>query len=150
MAGELKNAVDAASKAALKQRKKPEVAALRLILAAFKQYEVDSRTELDDPTALTILAKLAKQRRESISQYSTAGRDDLVAQEEFELDIIESYLPAALSEAEINTAIDTAIANVAAASIKDMGKVMGQLKTSLQGRADLALVSAAVKQRLTN
>lgn len=122
---------------------------MRLILAAIKQQEVDTRTEVDDDAALVILGKMAKQRRESISHYEKANRDDLVAQEQFELALIDSYLPAALSDAEIATAINDAISDSGAASIKDMGKVMGLLKTSLQGRADMGAVGATVKARLS-
>ncbi|MDP6184710.1 MAG: GatB/YqeY domain-containing protein [Gammaproteobacteria bacterium] len=138
-----------AVKDALKKGRKQEVGALRLILAAIQQHEVDSRTEVDDATTLTILGKLAKQRRESISQYEKAGRNDLVAQETFELDLLRSYLPEPLDDADIDKAIGEAIATAAAESPRDMGKVMGLLKASLQGRADLGVVSARVKTRLS-
>ncbi len=136
-------------KTSLKQGKKQEVGALRLILAAFKQHEVDTRTDVDDDAALAILGKMAKQRRESLSHFEKAGRDDLIAQEQFELDLLESYLPAALGDAEIDAAISEAITAAGAESPKDMGKVMGLLKASLQGRADMGVVSASVKAKLS-
>jgi uncharacterized protein YqeY len=136
-------------KTSLKQGKKQEVAALRLILAGIKQQEVDTRTEVDDTAALAILGKMAKQRRESILHFEKASRDDLVAQEQFELDLLESYLPESLSDAEIERSINEAIATAGAETPKDMGKVMGLLKASLQGRADMGAVSIAVKARLS-
>jgi uncharacterized protein len=147
---DLKATLTSAVSDALKQGRKREVGALRLILAAIQRQEIDTRTEIDDPTALTILGKLAKQRRESLSQFTKAGRDDLVAQEQFELELIESYLPTRLSETEIDTAIGEAIATARAESPKELGKVMGLLKTALQGRADLGAVSAKVKARLAD
>jgi len=133
---------------ALKQGRKQELGALRLILAAIKQQEVDSRVDVDDDQVNSILVKLAKQRRESISQFAAAGRDDLVAQEQFELELLETYLPAALDAAEIETAVDEAISKTGAASPKDMGKVMGVLQGALKGRADMGAVSKLVKSRL--
>lgn len=135
-------------KTALKQGEKTRLAALRLVMAALKQREVDDRIELDDAAVLAILDKLAKQRRESIEQYRAAGREDLAAQEVYELDIITGYMPAALGQAEIDAAIAAAIAATGAATIKDMGKVMAALKPQLQGRADMAAVGAAVRGRL--
>jgi hypothetical protein len=149
MACELKIQLADAVKSGLKQGNKQEVGALRLMLAAIKQHEVDSREEMDDETALAILGKLAKQRRESITQFEKAGRDDLVAQERFELDLLQSYLPAGLGENEIDAAIHKAIADTGAQSPKDMGKVMGVLKNALQGRADMGAVSAKVKTLLS-
>ena len=112
----------------MKAGEKKTVAALRLVLAALKQQEVDGQKPLDDNAVLAILTKLAKQRKESITQYEQAGRDDLIEQEQFELELISSYLPAAASEEDIAAAIDEAIAATGAASMKDMGKVMGILK----------------------
>lgn len=149
MTCELKTRLSDAVKSALKEGRKQEVGALRLMLAAIKQQEVDSRKDVDDAAVLAILGKLAKQRRESIAQYEKAGRDDLVAQEQFELDLLGTYLPAGLSEPEIDTAIRQAVADTGAASPQDMGKVMGVLKGSLQGRADLGSVSAKVKAVLS-
>lgn len=148
MSTAIKDRLTGAVKDAMKQRRKQELGALRLILAAIKQQEVDSRAEVDDEQALAILGKLAKQRRESITQFEAAGRDDLVAQETFELDLLASYLPAALSEADIEAAVASAIAEAGASSPKDMGKVMGLLKSSLKGRADMGAVSKTVKSIL--
>jgi uncharacterized protein YqeY len=135
-------------KSAMKAGDKRRVGALRLITAAVKQREVDERIELDDTQVLAVLDKMVKQRRESIAQYEKAGRDDLVSQEAFEVEVIQTYLPEALSEAEIAAAIQEAVDATGAASIRDMGKVMGQLKPKLQGRADMGAVSALVKQQL--
>lgn len=122
---------------------------LRLITAAIKQIEVDERIEVDEERMLVILDKMTKQRKESIAQYEKANRDDLVAQEQFELDIIANYLPEPLSAAEVEQLITAAIANTGAKTMADMGKVMGQLKTKLQGRADMSQVSALIKAQLS-
>jgi uncharacterized protein len=135
-------------KVALKGGEKAKLAALRLISAAVKQYEVDHRVSLEDGVALELLTKMAKQRRESISQFQSAGRDDLVAQEQFELDIILAYLPQPLTDAEVEAAVVAAIAETGAAGVRDMGKVMGVLNPRIKGRADMAAVSALVKARL--
>lgn len=148
MPSALKDRISSDVTDALKQGRKQELGALRLILAAIKQQEVDSRTDVDDEQVNSILVKLAKQRRESISQFASAGRDDLVAQEQFELELLETYLPAALDPAEIEAAIDQAISTTGASSPKDMGKVMGVLQGALKGRADMATVSQLVKSRL--
>ena len=145
----IKTKLTEAVKTSLKQGKKQRVGALRLILAAFKQHEVDTRTDVDDDLALVIIGKMAKQRRESLSHFEKAGRDDLIAQEQFELVLLESYLPAALNDAEIEAAISEAITASGAESPKDMGKVMGLLKASLQGRADMRVVSSSVKAKLS-
>lgn len=135
-------------KTAMKAGDKPRLATLRLMSAAIKQKEVDERIELDETATIAILDKLLKQRRESISQYSAAGRDDLVAQEESEAALIQTYLPEAMSEAEILALIDSAIAETEAASVKDMGKVMAIVKPKMQGRADMSVVSKSIKDRL--
>jgi len=135
-------------KIAMKAGDKPRLATLRLMSAAIKQIEVDQRIELDEPATIAVLDKMLKQRRESIEQYKKAERDDLIAVEQAELDEIQSYMPAALSQAEIDSAIDDAIAKTGAGSIKDMGKVMGMVKPALQGKADMSAVSQAIKQRL--
>jgi len=137
-------------KASLKAGDKRRLGTVRLILAAVKQREVDERIELDDQQVLVVLDKMVKQRRESITQYEKAGRDDLAEQEAFEVSIIQEYLPAALSDDEIATLIEQAIAGTGAQSIRDMGKVMGQLKPKMQGRADMGSVSALVKQKLSD
>jgi len=135
-------------KAAMKARDKPRLATLRLMSAAIKQKEVDERIELDEVATLAILDKLLKQRRESINQYQTAGRDDLVAQEQAESEIIQEYMPAAFSDDEIAVIIDAAVTKTGAASVKDMGKVMGLVKPQLQGRADMSAVSKIIRNRL--
>ena len=135
-------------KAAMKAGDKPRLATLRLASAAIKQKEVDERIELDEAATVAILDKMMKQRRESIAQYKEASRDDLVAQEEAEMAIIAEYLPAGLSDAEIDTAIADAVTSSGAASVKDMGGVMAILKPALTGRADLGEVSRRVKAKL--
>ncbi len=128
---------------------KRRLGVIRLILAAVKQREVDERIELDDAQVTAVLDKMAKQRRESLEQYQSAGREDLAEQESFELDVLKTYLPEQLGEAEVDAMIAEAIEATGAGSMKDMGKVMGQLKPKLQGRADMAAVSAKIKARLT-
>lgn len=144
----LKDRIQQEMKDAMRSGDKSRLGTIRLILAAIKQKEVDERIELDDAAVTTVLDKMAKQRRESITQFEQAGRDDLVKQEAFELTLIQEYLPEQLSEAEINALIDAAMSATGASSIKDMGKVMGQLKPKLQGRADMGAVSALIKARL--
>lgn len=148
MSGSFKERLTEDVKVALKGGEKAKLAALRLISAAVKQYEVDHRVSLEDGVALELLTKMAKQRRESISQFQSAGRDDLVAQEQFELDIILAYLPQPLTETEVEAAVVAAIAETGAAGVRDMGKVMGVLNPRIKGRADMAAVSALVKARL--
>ena len=136
-------------KTAMKAGDKPRLATLRLMSAAIKQKEVDERIEPDEATVIALFDKLLKQRRESITHYSAAGRDDLVAQEQSEAELIQTYLPEALSEAEIKALIDGAIVETGAESIKDMGKVMAMVKPKMQGRADMSVVSKTIKDRLT-
>lgn len=133
----------------MKNGDKERLATIRLILAAVKQVEVDTREDVDDQSMLAILDKMAKQRRESISQFEQAGREDLVAKETQELNIITEFLPKALSEEEISELIDQAMQDTAASSMKDMGKVMGILKPQIQGRADMGKVSQLIKSRLS-
>ena len=121
---------------------------IRLLLAAVKQREVDERIELDDTAVSGIIEKLIKQRRDSISQFQTAGRQDLVDAEQAELAILQAYLPEPLSAAEVDAAVTTAVAESGATSVKDMGKVMGLLKSRLAGRADMGQVSALIKAKL--
>jgi hypothetical protein len=135
-------------KAAMKAGEKDRLAALRLIAASFKQFEVDQRAEVDDARAVELLTRMAKQRRESIEQYDNAGREELAAKERFELDIINAYLPAQLDTTELEAHVDAAIASTGASGMRDMGKVMGVLNGELKGRADMAAVSAMVKARL--
>jgi len=137
-------------KIAMKAGDKPRLATLRLMSAAIKQREVDERIELDEDNTIALLDKLLKQRRESIAQYSQAGRDDLVAQEQAEAELIQTYLPAQLSEDDIAELIDAAVTDSGASSVKDMGKVMGLLKPKMQGRADMSVVSKAIKTRLSS
>ncbi len=148
MASQLKQRIQEDVTAAMRARDKPRVSALRLVTAAIKQLEVDSRTQLDDPDVLRVLEKMLKQRRDSLRQFSDAGRQDLADQESYEIAVIESYMPEALSTEELQALIDSAIAETGANSIRDMGKVMGLLKSRVQGRADLGAVSATVKQKL--
>lgn len=135
-------------KAAMKAGDKRRLGVVRLILAAIKQREVDERIELDDTQTLAVLDKMVKQRRDSIEQFEKAGRKELAEQESFEIEVLQGYMPEALGEAEIDALVTEAIAAAGAASLRDMGKVMGQLKPKIQGRADMGAVSALVKQRL--
>ena len=122
---------------------------LRLITAAVKQIEIDERIDVDEERMLVILDKMNKQRKESIAQFEKANREDLVAQEEYELTVIAKYMPEPLSSAEIEQLINEAVASTGAEKMADMGKVMGQLKSKLQGRADMTQVSALIKARLS-
>ena len=135
-------------KNAMRAQQREQLAVLRLVTAAIKQKEVDERIDLDDDQVLAVLDKMAKQRRESLEQYQKAGRDDLAAQEQFELDLIQTYLPEPLSEAELATLIQSTIADTGASSIRDMGSVMNALRGKVQGRADMKAVSQAVKNQL--
>ncbi len=149
MTCELKQRLNDDVKVAMRAKDKTRLGVLRLITAAIKQREVDERIELDDTGITAILDKMAKQRRESIEQYEKAARQDLADQEKFELEIITSYLPEPLTEAEIQQMIENVITNTGASEMKDMGKVMAALKPELQGRADMAQVSSLIKQRLS-
>ncbi|WP_018952759.1 GatB/YqeY domain-containing protein [Thioalkalivibrio sulfidiphilus] len=135
-------------KSAMRAGDKSRLGTIRLMLAAVKQVEVDTRASLDDTQVLAVLDKMVKQRRESIEQYRGAGRDDLADVEVRELEVIQSYLPEPLSEGEITAMIDAAISETGASSVRDMGQVMGLIKPRIQGRADMAAVSAQVKARL--
>ena len=123
--------------------------AIRLVLAALKQREVDERRELSDADIIAVIDKMIKQRRESIAQFEKGGRQDLADREKFELDVLQAYMPQALSDAEIESAIAAALRESAASAPSDMGKVMAVLKPRLAGRADMGKVSALVKSRLT-
>lgn len=136
-------------KDAMRARDKAKLSTLRLISAAIKQVEVDERIAVGDERLLAILDKLVKQRRESIAQFQSAGRDDLVAQEQAELEYIRLYLPEPLSDSQIEASIIKAIADAGAEKISDLGKVMALLKPQLQGRADMAKVSALTKAKLS-
>ncbi|HKK07211.1 MAG TPA: GatB/YqeY domain-containing protein [Gammaproteobacteria bacterium] len=145
---DLKARINDDVKAAMRGQDKARLAVLRLITAAIKQREVDERIELDDTQVLAVLDKMVKQRRDSIEQYTKAGRQELADKEAGEIEIIQAYMPAQLDEAELDVLIDEAIAASGAASMKDMGKVMGQLKPKVQGRADMGAVSGRIKARL--
>ncbi|HHT9952399.1 TPA: lpg2359 family Dot/Icm T4SS effector [Legionella pneumophila] len=136
-------------KDAMRAKDKNLLNALRLISAAVKQIEVDERIEVDDERMLVILDKMSKQRKESIAQFEKASRDDLVAQEQFELNVISKYLPEPLTDNEIEELIGDAIKSTGAEKMSDMGKVMAILKPKLQGRADMAQVSARIKAKLS-
>ena len=147
---DIKTKISEDVKLAMRSKDKDRLAALRLILAAFKQKEVDDRITLDDQQSTAILDKMAKQHRDSIEQFGQANREDLIKKEQQELEIIESYLPEKLSENEINSLIQNAISSTSANSLKDMGKVMAILKTELQGRADMGEVSRLIKTKLSD
>jgi hypothetical protein len=144
----LKAQIQSDMKTAMKSGEKARLGAIRLILAAIKQREVDERIELDDDQVLVVLDKMLKQRRDSIQQYSAAGREDLADVERFEVEVIQTYLPTPLSESELAALLDAAIAESGAAAMSDMGKVMAILRPKVQGRADMAAVSGLVKGRL--
>ena len=135
-------------KAAMKGGDKGSLGVIRLVNAAIKQKEVDERIELDDAAVLAVLEKMVKQRKDSVSQYEGAGREDLAAIERAEIVVIERYLPAKLDEAAIAAVIEAAIASTGATGAADMGKLMGVLKPQLAGQADMGQVSALVKRRL--
>lgn len=145
----LKDRVTEDMKTAMRAGDKERLATIRLILAAVKQREVDERITLDDSQVLAAIEKMIKQRKEAITQFEAGGRADLVAKETAEIGILQGYLPAQMSDAEIDTLIAEAIASTGAASIKDMGKVMGAVKAKAQGRADMGAVSARIKQKLS-
>ncbi len=136
-------------KAAMFAKEKERLKTIRTILSEFKQYEVDQRKDVDDTVALNILDKMLKQRRDSITQFEKADRQDLIAIEQFESAIIIEYLPKQLSEAEIKSLVGEAVSAVGAESIRDMGKVMGILKAKVQGRADMGVVGGLVKKQLS-
>ncbi len=145
----IKAQLTADMKTAMKSGDKPRLATIRMLLAAIKQREVDERRELSDDEAMAILTKQAKQRRESIAQYESAGRDDLKAVEEADLEIIETYLPQPLSPEEVQAAVDEIIESEQATDLSQMGAVMKVARERLNGRADMAAVSQAVRQRLS-
>jgi uncharacterized protein len=144
----LKDRITEDMKAALRAGAKERLGTIRLALAAIKQREVDERITLDDAQVLAVLEKMIKQRREAITQFQSGGRADLVAKETAEITVLQGYLPAQMSEAEIEELIAQSIAATGATSIKDMGKVMALVKPKAQGRADLGAVSARIKQKL--
>lgn len=135
-------------KAAMRARETERLSAIRLILAAIKQLEVDERKDLSDPEVVSVIEKMMKQRRDSIAQFQAAGRKDLADKETFELGLLSSYLPQQLSEEEIASEVASVVAQTGAKGVSDMGKVMGLLKAKLAGRADMAKVSTLVKTKL--
>ncbi len=144
----LKSRLQSDMKTAMKAQDKPRLAVIRLILAAVKQREVDERIRLDDQQILAVLDKMVKQRQESVRQYESAGRTDLVAAEQAEITVIQAYLPAALTPAQIAAIIQQALSETGATSMRDMGQVMALIKPQVQGRADLAQISQAVRKHL--
>lgn len=135
-------------KIAMKARDADRLATIRLLLAAMKQKEVDERIELSDADIIAVIDRMLKQRRDSVSQYDAANRQDLADRERFEMTVLSGYLPQALTDAEIDALIDAAVVSTGAAGMQDMGKVMGVLKGQMAGRADMAAVSARIKARL--
>ncbi|MYE86406.1 MAG: GatB/YqeY domain-containing protein [Gammaproteobacteria bacterium] len=146
---DLQDRIQTATRTAMKARDKRLVAALRLVNAELKRLEVDERKALADADVIAVLTRMVKQRNDSRSQYEAAGRTDLAEQEAFEIDVVRSFMPTPLSEAELDALIDAAIATTGAAGMRDMGKVMGQLKGEVAGRADMGAVSAKVKAKLS-
>lgn len=146
----LKDRLSEDMKAAMRARDSERLGTIRLLLAAVKQREVDERITLDDAAVIALTDKAIKQRKDSITQFQAAGRDDLVAKETAELAVLQEYMPQALSEAEVAAAIQAAVAQTGAAGPQDMGKVMGALKAALAGRADMTMVSAQVKAALSS
>lgn len=144
----LKERITEDMKAAMRARDAARLSAVRLLLAALKQKEVDERIELSDADVLGVIEKMVKQRRESIAQYEKAARADLAAQEQFEIGVLQAYLPQRMDAAEVEQAVAAAVAESGAAGVKDMGKVMALLKVRLAGKADLGQVSALVRAKL--
>ena len=144
----LKERITEDMKTAMRAAQKERLGPVRMILAGIKQREVDERVSLDDSQVLAVIDKMVKQRKESIAQFETGGRADLVAKEKAEIALLQEYLPTQLAPAEIEALISAAIAKTGATSIKDMGKVMGALKSELAGRADMGAVSARIKHKL--
>jgi uncharacterized protein YqeY len=145
----LKERINEDMKSAMRAKDAARLSAIRMLLAAIKQKEVDERVVLDDPAALAIVEKLIKQRKDSIEQFAKAGRTDLVDKEQAELDLLSGYLPQQLSDAELAAAVDAAIAESGASGLQGMGKAMAVLKPRIAGRADMGKASALVKQRLS-
>ncbi len=144
----LKDQITADMKTAMKAGEKDRLKVVRLIRAAIKQVEVDNRQDLDDAGVLAVLTKMVKQRRDSVEQFEKGNRQDLADIERAEIAVLEAYLPAQLSTEELGQMVDEVIAATGASSMRDMGKVMGQIKAKAAGRADMGAVSAAVKERL--
>ena len=146
---ELKQQITNDMKLAMKAKDKPALKAVRMILGAIKQKEIDDRIELNDTQVLVVIQKMVKQRKDSISQFSDAGRIDLVEVEEAELAIINNYMPKQLTEDEVDAAVTKVIVDSGADSMKDMGRLMGILKSQIDGKADMGLVSQLIKSKLS-
>ena len=146
---ELKNQIIADMKSAMKAKDLSTLKAVRMIVEAIKQKEVDTREELDDQGILAVIQKMVKQRKDSIDQFTQAGRDDLVSVEEAELKVINLYMPKQLSESEIESVVDQVISQTGASGMQDMGKLMGVLKGELSGKADMGIVSKIIKSKLS-
>jgi len=144
----LKAQINEAMKAAMRAKEKERLGTIRLVLAEIKKVEVDERIDPDDVRVTSILDKMVKQRRDSIKQFTDAGRDELAAKEQTEIEVIQEFLLQPLSEEEIASLIEEAIASTGATSMQDMGKVMGLLKPQMAGKADMGKVSGLIKQRL--
>ncbi len=149
MSSDIKLQIDAEVKVAMRARDKQRLGVLRLIMSEFKKVEVDERIQLEDPRVLVILDKMSKQRKDSRDQFEAAGRDDLVAQESLELDILKEFMPQPLETDEVKSIVEAVISELGATSIKDMGKVMGALKLKVQGRADMREIGSLVKASLS-
>lgn len=149
MTAPLKQRIDADMKEAMRAKQKVRLTAIRMLLAAVKQQEIDNSIILDDNQIIVLIDKLIKQRKDSIGHYEAAGRDDLVAQESAEIEVLQKYLPQPLSAEELNAIIEQVIQTTQASSVKDLGKVMTEIKPQVQGRADMRAVSQQIKQRLS-
>lgn len=145
----LKDAIQNDMKAAMRARETARLSAIRMLMAAVKQREIDERTSLDDAGVVAVVEKLIKQRRDSVEQYTQAGRDELAARERAEIDVLSAYLPRQADDAEIEAAIDAAFTSVSPSGPAQMGQVMALLKQSLAGRADMAALAARVRARLS-
>ena len=145
----LKNQITEDMKSAMKAGEKDRLKVVRLIMAAIKQVEVDKRVELDDAGVLSVLEKMVKQRRDSVEQFEKGNREDLAAIERAEIEVLDQYLPEQLSADDLAALVDEVIAATGASSMQDMGKVMGQIKSQAQGRADMGALSGLVKSRLS-
>ncbi|HJP49961.1 MAG TPA: GatB/YqeY domain-containing protein [Pseudomonadales bacterium] len=148
MTSEIKSRIESSVKDAMRARDTRRLGVLRLTMSELKKVEIDERIELDDTRVLAILDKMSKQRKDSLAQFQQAGREDLVDQESFELDLLKEYMPEALDDAAVLAIIDQAIADSGASSMKDMGQLMGLIRPQVQGRADMGAVSAIVKEKL--
>lgn len=145
----LKNQINDDMKSAMRARDAARLSAIRMLLAAIKQREIDERKELTDTEVVGVVERMLKQRKESIAHYEQGGREDLVQAEQLELTVLQAYMPEGMSDAEVEAAVAAAIESSGARAIGDMGKVMGELKSSLAGRADMSRVSALVRARLS-